>query len=428
MGVERQQRCAVETTNETQGAPPTDSQGAPSPDEAGHADPDLMATDLGAWSGRSGPLADLVVLDLTVARAGPTAVRYLADWGARVIRVEAKDPTLAMLGDHNSSDYVNLHRSKWLMQLDLRDEIDRAEFYRLVDAADIVVENFRVGVTHRLGVDYDTLAAKNPKIIYGSISGYGQDGPYADRGAVDQIIQGMGGLMSVTGEPGQGPMRAGIAVSDLAAGHQLAFGIMIALRERERHGHGQWVQVSLLEAMLSFLDFQAARWTVDQQVPAQEGNHHPMAVPMGLFSAADGFLNLSASTDRQWQHLCQTIGVPALAEEERFGSARLRFQHRGELVDRLNAVMLTKTRAEWIQILTDAAIPCGAVLAVDEVFADPQVEHLEMLVTVDHPTRGPVSILRNSITLSRTPQPTVFPSPVPGSDPAEIRRHLGLGQ
>jgi len=239
----------------------------------------------------SAALDDLVVLDLTIARAGPTAVRYLADWGARVLRIEQRGDGGAILGDHNSSDYINLHRSKQLIGLDLTDDVDKRRFFRLVEHADVIVENNRAPVKAKLGIDYDACAAVNPRIIYGSIAGYGQDGPASSKGAVDQIIQGVGGLMSITGLPGQGPVRAGIAVSDSAAGHQLAIGILLALRERERTGRGQWVKVSLLEAMISFLDFQAVRWTIDGHVPPQEGNHHPTGRPMGTYRAADGYLN-----------------------------------------------------------------------------------------------------------------------------------------
>ena len=359
------------------------------------------------------PLDDLVVLDFSVARAGPTAVRYLADWGARVLRIEAADTGVALMGDHQSADYLNLHRSKEMIQLDLRQPADRQRVYDLVPKTDIVVENFRVPVKHKLGIDYETLSAINPRLIYGSISGYGQDGPYHDRGAVDQIIQGIGGLMSVTGPPGGGPVRAGIAVSDLAAGHQLAIGILIALHDRARTGRGQWVQVSLLEAMISFLDFQAARWTVDGVVPQTEGNHHPTATPMGTYSATDGHLNVAAPGDRMWTKLCAVLDRRDVLEDPRFTTGRDRYEHRGELNDVLDKAFRTRSRVEWIELLNAAGIPCGPVLNIDEVFADPQVEHLEMLATVDHPTRGATRILRNSITMDRSRPVDPRPSPLP---------------
>ncbi|MFV0306596.1 MAG: CaiB/BaiF CoA transferase family protein [Desertimonas sp.] len=359
------------------------------------------------------PLDDLTVIDLTVARAGPTAVRQLADWGARVIRVESTDPGQALMGDHASADYINLHRSKTLVQLDLRRAEDRARFYDLTDVADVVVENFRAPVKFKLGVDHETLAARNPRLIYASISGYGQDGPYRERGAVDQIVQGMGGLMGVTGEVDGPPMRSGIAVSDMAAGNQLAIGILIALHERARSGRGQWVQVSLLEAMISFLDFQAVRWTIDGHVPASEGNHHPTAAPMGAYTAADGHLNVAAPSDRLWHQLCAALDDPALANDERFGGPGRRYRNRGELNALLDERFSHRTRSAWIERLDAVGVPCGAVLAMDEVFADPQVRHLRMTASIDHPTRGPVEVIRNSITMSQSRPVTPTTSPVP---------------
>ena len=251
-------------------------------------------------------LDDLLVLDLTIARAGPTAVRYLADWGASVLRIEQRGDERI---DPRRPRQLRLHQPAPLEAADRartsRDDADRRRFLRLVEHADVIVENNRAPVKAKLGIDYEACAAVNPRIIYGSIAGYGQDGPASDKGAVDQIIQGVGGLMSITGLPGQGPVRAGIAVSDMAAGHQLAIGILLALRDRDRTGLGQWVKVSLLEAMITFLDFQAVRWTIDGQVPPQEGNHHPTGRPMGTYQAADGYLNIAAPGGRLWTRLCE---------------------------------------------------------------------------------------------------------------------------
>lgn len=359
------------------------------------------------------PLDDLVVVDLTIARAGPAAVRWLTDWGARVIRIESPDPNRALLGDHRSADYINLHRGKELVLLDLAEPTGRARLYELVDGADVFVENFRAPVKDRLGIDYATLAARNPRLVYGSISGYGQDGPRRDQGAVDQIIQGLGGLMSLTGEPDGVPMRTGIAVSDMAAGQQLAIGILMALRERDRTGRGQWVQTSLLEAMISFLDFQAARWTVDGQVPPREGNHHPTARPMGTYRAADGYLNVAAPSDKLWARLCAVLDDPALATDPRFERMTHRYRHRDELNAVLDAHFATADRQDWIDRLEDAGIPCGPVLAVDEMFADPQVAHLDLRRTLDHPLRGPVDVLRTPITMSESTPVTPTSAPVP---------------
>jgi crotonobetainyl-CoA:carnitine CoA-transferase CaiB-like acyl-CoA transferase len=374
----------------------------------------------------SAPLADLVVLDLTIARAGPTAVRYLSDWGARVLRIEQRGDRGAILGDHNSSDYINLHRSKQLIGMDLTDPDDRRRFLRLVEHADIVVENNRAPVKAKLGIDYAACASVNPRIIYGSIAGYGQDGPASTKGAVDQIIQGVGGLMSITGLPGQGPVRAGIAVSDSAAGHQLAIGILLALRERERTGRGQWVKVSLLEAMISFLDFQAVRWTIDGHVPPQEGNHHPTGRPMGAYRAADGYLNVAAPGGRLWTGLCDVLGDPDLRADERFKSAGDRFRNRVVLDEVLEARFATRPRDEWIALLDEAGVPCGPVNAIDEVFADAQVQHLAMLARIPHAHRGDVDVLRNPITMSESSPVVPSASPVPGRPDHEVFEELGI--
>ena len=278
----------------------------------------------------------------------------------------------------------------------------------------------------KLGIDYESCAAVNPRLIYGSISGYGQDGPAAAKGAVDQIIQGAGGLMSVTGLPDQGPVRTGIAVSDSAAGNQLAIGILVALHERARTGLGQWVRVSLLEAMITFLDFQAVRWTIDGRIPSTEGNHHPTARPMGTYRAADGHLNVAAPHDRLWARLCEVLEAPDLAADERFRTARDRYRNRDALNAVLEARFATRSRQEWVDVLDAAGIPCGPVLAIDEVFADPQVQHLQMVERVDHPVRGPVEVLRNPITMSRSRPVTATSSPRPGRDRDEVLAELGL--
>jgi crotonobetainyl-CoA:carnitine CoA-transferase CaiB-like acyl-CoA transferase len=375
---------------------------------------------------QAAPLGDLLVLDLTIARAGPTAVRYLADWGARILRIEQRGTGGSIIGDHQSSDYINLHRSKHLIGMNLRDEADKRRFFRLVEHADVIVENNRAPVKAKLGIDYEACAAVNPRIIYGSIAGYGQDGPASDKGAVDQIIQGVGGLMSITGLPGQGPVRAGIAVSDSAAGHQLAIGILLALRERERTGLGQWVKVSLLEAMISFLDFQAARWTIDGVVPPQEGNHHPTARPMGAYRAADGFLNVAAPAGRLWARLLDVLDDPTIADDPRFATAAARFENRVALDELLDARFGTRARDEWIDRLDAVGVPCGPVNAIDEVFADAQVQHLAMLATVAHATRGDVDVLRNPITMSRSRPVVPTASPVPGRPEREVFEELGI--
>ena len=275
----------------------------------------------------NGPLVGIRVVDLAVARAGPTCVRQLADFGADVVQV--CPPTGAISFASGGSDGANLHRNKRSVIIDLATEAGRAVLLRLVERADVLVENFRPAVKHRLRIDPDSLWAVNPRLVYASISGFGQDGPYADRPGVDQIAQGLGGVMSVTGPPGTGPSRVGIAVSDTAAGTILTQGVLAALIARDRTGRGQWVHTSLLESMISFLDFQAARWLIDHEVPGQVGNQHPTIVPMGTYPTADGHVNVSAMGD--FSGFCSMIDAPEIANDPRFADGASRVEHRNEL-------------------------------------------------------------------------------------------------
>jgi crotonobetainyl-CoA:carnitine CoA-transferase CaiB-like acyl-CoA transferase len=377
------------------------------------------------------PLDDLTVVDLTVARAGPTCVRQLADWGARVIRIDVPaEPTApgtageARLG----SDFQNLHRNKRSLALDLKRPEARDVLLRLIDQADVLVENMRPPVKDRLGFGWSEVHERNPRLVYGSLSGFGQDGPYGDRGGVDQIAQGMGGLMSVTGLPGGPPVRVGIPVSDLAAGLYLAIGILVALHERERTGEGRWVQTSLLEAMVAMMDFQAARWTIDGEVPPQEGNHHPTLVPMGCFSSADGYLNVAGPSGRLLHRMCEAIGLPELPNDPRFDTGAKRSERREELNALIAQQLRTRTTAEWVEILSQAGVPCGPVYGMDEVFGDPQVEHLELRESVRHPSLGPLDLVRNAVRFV-APDPggpsVRTHSPNPGEHTDEILRELG---
>jgi crotonobetainyl-CoA:carnitine CoA-transferase CaiB-like acyl-CoA transferase len=326
-------------------------------------------------------------------------VRQLADWGADVIRIEAP-PEAEGLPSRHGSDFQNLHRNKRSLTLDLTTPAARDVLFRLVDRADVLVENMRPAVKYRLGFDYDTVHARNPRLVYGSISGFGQDGPYADRGGVDQIAQGMGGLMSVTGAADGEPTRVGIPVSDLSAGLYLAVGILVALHDRHRTGVGRYVQTSLLEAMVAMMDFQAARWTVDGEVPTAEGNHHPTLVPMGCFECADGYVNIAGPSGRLLHRFCEVIGRPDLPDDPRFATARARFANRGELNAIIAEKLRQRTAAEWVRLLNDAGVPCGPVYRVDEVFADPQVEHLALTAPVDHPVLGPLRLIRNAVRMT----------------------------
>jgi crotonobetainyl-CoA:carnitine CoA-transferase CaiB-like acyl-CoA transferase len=365
------------------------------------------------------------IVDLTVARAGPAAVRLLAEWGASVIRVEPPGTGLGIAADHDSSDYINLHGNKRLITVDLKDERGAAIVRALIEDADVLIENFRPPVTRRLGLDYETLAARQPELVYGSISGFGQDGPLADRGAVDQVIQGMAGLMSLTGEPGTPPTRVGIAIADMAAGQLLATGVLLALLERTRSGRGQWVQVSLLEALLSMLDFQAARWTVDGEEPGQAGNHHPTIAPMGTFRTADGYLNVAAPNERLWQRLCTALGRPGALDDPDFASLSGRWAHRARLTEVLEAEFSRYPRSELVKLLEAEDVPCGPVNSVAEAFAEAQVRHLGVVAAVEHPSRGPVGVLRSPIQMSRTPAVAKSPAPTASADTDAVLAELG---
>jgi crotonobetainyl-CoA:carnitine CoA-transferase CaiB-like acyl-CoA transferase len=373
------------------------------------------------------PLGDIRVIDLTVARAGPTCVRQLADWGADVIRVEPPpdpgDPGLT--GSRHGCDFQQLHRNKRSLSLNLKAPGGHEVLMRLVDSADVLIENMRPPVKDRLGCDYGTVHARNPRLVYGSISGFGQDGPYAGRGGVDQIAQGMGGLMSVTGLPGAGPVRAGIPVADLAAGLYLAVGVLVALHDRGRTGIGRWVQTSLLESMIAMMDFQAARWTIDREIPAQAGNHHPMGVPMGCFASADGYVNVGAAGGRLLDSLCAVIGLPGIPADPRFDAPAKRSANRAELNALIAERLRTRTTAEWVEALNEAGVPCGPVYRMDEVFADPQVEHLAMTEPVQHPALGRLEILRNAVRMSEAPATVRMPSPDIGAHTDEVLAGLG---
>jgi crotonobetainyl-CoA:carnitine CoA-transferase CaiB-like acyl-CoA transferase len=379
----------------------------------------------------SAPLARYTVLDFTIARAGPTAVRLLADWGANVIRIDARpqDSERTTMGRRHGSDELNLHRNKRSLALDLKSPRGRAVLDRLVQRADVAVENFRADVKERLGLGYERLRTINPRIVLASISGFGQSGPYAERPGVDQIVQGCSGLMSITGEPGRGPMRVGIAISDTAAGMFLGQGILLALLQREQTGQGQWVHTSLLEAMLNKLDFQAARYTMSGEVPRQEGNHHPTLAPMGTYRARDGLVNIAASTQKMWEGLCQVLDAPQLAQRPEFATAAQRNGHRQALEEAINAVLQRFTVAELVDKLNPLGVPCGPIHDIAQAFADPQVRHLRMTRPAAHPALGDVNLLRSPINLSACPHPEAFARAAPdaGQHSAEILREAGYG-
>ncbi|SPA33593.1 Acyl-CoA synthase [Cupriavidus taiwanensis] len=375
------------------------------------------------------PLSGLTVLDLSIARAGPAAVRLLSDWGADVIRVEPPPPQDrgSVTGRRRGSDEQNLHRNKRSLCLDLKTPQGAEVLGRLVQRSDVVVENFRSVVKERLGLTYAHLSAINPRVILASISGFGQDGPYCERPGLDQIVQGMSGLSSVTGEPGQGPLRVGIAISDTTAGMFLGQGILLALLHRARTGRGQWVHTSLIEGMLNKLDFQATRYTVDGEVPTQQGNAHPTLVPMGTYRCRDGVVNIAASTDRMWANFCRTLEAGWLLDDPAFRTAAGRAAERRRLDAAIGQCTAAFTAAELTARLNAAGVPCGPVLDIGQAFEDAQVRHLRMTRPAEHAVLGPLALLRSPINLSAAPHPERFAraAPDPGEHTDEILRGLG---
>jgi len=353
------------------------------------------------------PFSGIKVLDLTAHRAGPTSVRLLSDWGADTIKIEQpaaiNNDKMSDLGARNGFDMQNLHRNKRAMTIDLKNPEGLEIFYKLVKVSDVVVENFRSQTKHRLKVDYESCRKINPRIVYGSLSGFGQDGPYENRPGVDQILQGMGGLMSVTGIPGQGPVRVGIPICDLTSGMFLGFGLAAALFERERSGEGQWVQTSLLQAIIAMMDFQAARNLKDGEVPKQAGNDHPTGVPTGVFATADSPINFAASGTVLYHRFCKAIDREDLIDDPRFKEAKGRSDNRALLRAEIEKETKKKPSAYWVELMNKVGVPCGPIYDMGQVFADPQVKHLGMAWPMEGPN-GTFPVVRNPIDMSRTPQ------------------------
>ena len=373
-------------------------------------------------------LDDVTVLDLTRVRAGPTCVRQFADWGAKVIKIEMPEEggaaTQTDFSARHEADFQNLHRNKRSMTLNLKDADGAAILRRMVERADIIVENYRPDVKTRLGIGYEALSQVNPRLIYASISGFGQDGPYSDRPGVDQIAQGMSGLMSVTGEPGRGPMRVGTALADLSAGVFAAMGILVALHERGRSGRGQWVQTSLLQAQIFMLDFQAARYLVSGEVAGQAGNNHPTGAPTGVFQTKDGYVNV-APTPVMWRRFCKAIDREDLIEHPSYATPKDRRNHRDELNKLIGQITATMTSDAVVERLNRAGIPCGPIYTIDQTFADPQVRHLGLAQDVDSSALGSIKLVGQPVTLSRTPSRLVSSAPEYGEHTDEILTEFG---
>jgi formyl-CoA transferase len=374
-------------------------------------------------------LSRFTVLDLTRVRSGPTCVRQLADWGANVIKIEMPEHVEKgdLGGPRMGPDFQNLHRNKRSITLNLKSKEGVAALKRMVKKADVVVENYRPDVKRRLGIDYKDLAKINKKIVYASISGFGQTGPYADRPGFDQIAQGMGGLMSITGLPGQGPVRAGIAIADLTAGLFAALGILTALLEREKSGKGQHVATSLLQAQIFMLDFQSARWLIGNEVPGQAGNNHPTSAPTGVYRTSDGYINIATTGGKMWERMCAALGRPEWAKSPEYATAPERLKRRDQLNAEIEAVTLTRTSADWVDALNEAGVPCGPIYNIDQVFADPQVKHLKIAQTIQGKQRA-LTMAEQPMSLSRTPSKLVKQAPALGEHTAAVLKEFGFSK
>ena len=374
-------------------------------------------------------LSHIRVIDLTRVRSGPTAVRQLADWGADVIKVEAPEsmePDGALGASRHTSDFQILHRNKRSITLNLKEPKAIEILMKLVETSDVVVENFRPDVKDRLGINYDKLKKRNPKIILASISGFGQDGPYAKRPGFDQIAQGMGGLMSITGAPGEGPMRVGIPVADLTAGLFCAMGIQTALLEREKSGIGQWVNTSLLQAQIFMLDFQAARWLSEKHVAGQAGNNHPTSVPTGVFKTSNGSINLAVAGETIWRRFVEAVDKKEWLEMHEFKDAKQRLKNRDYLNKLIEEVTISKTSDEWVEKLEKVGVPCGPINSIDKVFSDPQVKHLGIAQSVDTIPFGQTELVGQPFNLSRSPSIMKQRPPEKGEHNADVLLDLGF--
>ena len=372
-------------------------------------------------------LARFRVIDLTQVRAGPTSARQLADWGADVIQVQMPEHMRGddTLGGQEGSDYQYTHRNKRSITLDLKQPEGIEVLKKLVEKADVLLENFRPDVKHRLGIDYESLSKINPRLVYASISGFGQSGPYATRPGFDQIAQGMGGLMSVTGLPGHGPLRVGIPIADLCGGIFAAYGVTVALLEREQSGKGQWLHTSLLEAMIYMMDFQTARWTVEGEIPGQAGNYHPTSIPTGVYKTRDGHINIAVFGGKIWERFAEAMGAPEWITDERSRSKSNRSVHRDWLNAEIEKRLASNTSDHWIRVLNEAGVACGRINNMKEVFEEPQVQHLGILKTVSSPRMGEQKLVGQPVNLTRTPHTIARSTPKRGEHSEEVLAELG---
>jgi crotonobetainyl-CoA:carnitine CoA-transferase CaiB-like acyl-CoA transferase len=374
------------------------------------------------------PLSHIKVVDLCRARAGPTCVRVLGEMGAQIIKVEAPDPEVNNSEDRHHYDFQNIHPNKRSLTLNLKTDEGREILIEMVKRADVLVENYRPDVKHRLGIDYDTLAEVNPRLIYCSVSGFGQTGPYSPRPGLDQIAQGLSGIMSINGQPECGPVRVGLPVCDMLAGFFGAHGVMAAIIEREKSGKGQWVHTSLLQAGIRLMEFQAVRYLIAGEVPKQQGNYHPIGQPTGLYNARDGSLIIQAGTQRIWRRFAEAMEAPELVDDPRFVDKAVRLKNRDALTAEIERRLAKRDVAEWFDILAEIGVPAGPVYTVPQTFEDEQVKTLPATATVEHPALGPLTLLASPVVLERTPASIRSAAPEHGEHTDAILRELGCSE
>lgn len=381
------------------------------------------------------PLDGLLALDLSHVLSGPFATMILADLGADVVKIErpgwgdlarGNGPFWGEGESRRSAYFMSINRGKRSVALDLNHPRGVALFLRMVDVADVVLENFRPGTMAKLGLGYETLRQRNPRLVYAAISGFGQTGPYATKPAFDVIVQGMGGIMSVTGEPGGGPVRPGTSLGDITASLYTVIGVLAALRERERSGQGQMVDIGMMDCQVAILESAMSRYLATGEIPRPLGTRHPIATPFQAFKSSDGYVVVAimGGERNQWELFCSAIGRLELMDDPRFQDGFSRSQHYDALEPIFNEAFLQKSTQEWLDEFTALGIPCGPVNTIDKVAADPQVQHRGMIAEVRHPALGPVKTVGSPLKLSRTPPVLDRAAPDMGEHTDEVLKAL----
>ncbi len=376
-------------------------------------------------------LEGIKILDLSRALAGPYCTMMLADMGAEVIKIEmpGRGDDSRSWGppfvEGESAYFMSINRNKKSITLNMKSDKSTEIVHKLIKQSDVLVENFRPGAMERLGLGYEQVKAMNPRIIYCSISGFGQDGPYRMLPGFDQVLQGMGGLMSITGELGGPPIKVGVAIADISGGMFASNGILVALYNREKTGKGQMVDVSLLDSQVAWLTYRAGAYFASGEVPQPMGSGHPVIVPYQAFKAKDVFINIAVGNDQLWERFCKAVGLEKVMNDPKFATNAKRVENREEIVKIISDLIVTKDGEEWLKILTDAGVPCGPIYTVDKIFADPQVLHREMVKELDHPKAGKIKVTGIPIKLSDTPGEVETAPPVLGQHTQEVLTELG---